>query len=976
MLIAIPQGVWAEDYPITVAGVQVTSENAWNVLGDQETPTVVFTPADDTNPATLTLHSATIDMSDTDGYAVESSIANLTVRFEFENTIKVWTDKPYAFKYSGTGTGSLTFVSELDENYATLYGWLQVNGISEFGSVASGYTISNTFGEKPSDTNQEQLNAATDGWKFKAVTGQNNDYVDIQYCAYYDVWYGSMRFWSQCLTPASGGVISYDPTTHTLHLNNNSSEGSFSSKLSELIVEISGVNTNTSGFSYTGTDAGTILFRKNSNSEATEHTLFITNYDGAITGFSNVTIDESLNLINPTAVPEAWDNTIYNVLLSDITYYGLSIGYSDLNENNLSDLPENVTYDAASNTLKLTGATIGSQDFNQDITVSDYNGETLYIEISGVNTINGTIWGRDHKLNIVKASGALEETSLTVTNNTGHAVTAFSDVTLGSGLYLSGYSYNSEATPQYTALNVYYSSPSYQDVNGTLSNRVVFSDTEPEQEASIWIGGLQVMQDGKFPDMANISFASEGGVNTLTLEGVTIGDSQNKKDIVTSLDNLTILLKGENTLWGKIVSLNSSAALTFTSDNGGTITIQGNIPVSGFSGTPTVTNDDYVFIPGLGYYQVYKLEAPSIVSETGEEFYIGSDFYNPENGGFTGGTVSYTITYPGQDPIEGEYDYITDEGVEITGPCTITAQVSYGGKTSPVTTAKRFGFAEPLTITYNGTALELTSADLPALVPAVADGDNVTYEIAGVSEGTAVTFVEQKKYMVNGVGTAVLGISIGGDNTPYQVLNVVASLTVNVVPPAITFTGSNLWATYYSTDNLAVPEGLTAYVVSAVDEENGEVTATQIGYIPANNAVLLKRTDTATETYTAAAYTGTTGTVNNRLSGSTQETAVSSIANSPVYVLFNDKFKRATSGTIPARRAYLALGAAVAPSGAPRFMNISIGDGSVTAIKTVAVDDNSNDSWYTIDGLKLNGKPQRKGLYINKGKKMYINNNK
>ena len=141
MLIAIPQGVWAEDYPITVAGVQVTSENAWNVLGDQETPTVVFTPADDTNPATLTLHSATIDMSDTDGYAVESSIANLTVRFEFENTIKVWTDKPYAFKYSGTGTGSLTFVSELDENYATLYGWLQVNGISEFGSVASGNQI-------------------------------------------------------------------------------------------------------------------------------------------------------------------------------------------------------------------------------------------------------------------------------------------------------------------------------------------------------------------------------------------------------------------------------------------------------------------------------------------------------------------------------------------------------------------------------------------------------------------------------------------------------------------------------------------------------------------------------------------------------------------------------------------------------------------------------------------------------------------
>ena len=56
-------------------------------------------------------------------------------------------------------------------------------------------------------------------------------------------------------------------------------------------------------------------------------------------------------------------------------------------------------------------------------------------------------------------------------------------------------------------------------------------------------------------------------------------------------------------------------------------------------------------------------------------------------------------------------------------------------------------------------------------------------------------------------------------------------------------------------------------------------------------------------------------------------------------------------------------------------MNINISDGSVTAIKTLTVDD-TNDSWYTIDGLKLNGKPQRKGLYINKGKKVYINSNK
>ena len=193
----------------------------------------------------------------------------------------------------------------------------------------------------------------------------------------------------------------------------------------------------------------------------------------------------------------------------------------------------------------------------------------------------------------------------------------------------------------------------------------------------------------------------------------------------------------------------------------------------------------------------------------------------------------------------------------------------------------------------------------------------------------------------------------------------------------IEFVDDNSWASYYATENLTVPTGLTAYVVSDVDEESGAVTVTSIGYIPKNNAVLLEREQNgAASGYTAGAYTGTTTTVNNLLSGSPNTTDISSLGSGPVYVLFNDKFKRAISGTIPARRAYLALDAAVAPVSAPQYLTINIVDGNSTAIDTLTVDDSSNESWYTIDGLKLNGKPQRKGLYINNGKKVYINNNK
>lgn len=242
------------------------------------------------------------------------------------------------------------------------------------------------------------------------------------------------------------------------------------------------------------------------------------------------------------------------------------------------------------------------------------------------------------------------------------------------------------------------------------------------------------------------------------------------------------------------------------------------------------------------------------------------------------------------------------------------------------------------------------------------------------SSNTSVATISEGQITLVGVGTTTITVTYAGDanyNSTTASYQLVVSRALD-----IEFVGSNLWASYYDTENLTVPTGLMAYVVSAVNKETGAVTVASVDYIPANNAVLLKRaSDGAASGYTAAAYTGTTATVSNLLGGSVNTTAISSLGSDPVYVLFNDKFKRATSGTIPARRAYLVLGAAVAPAGAPQYLTISIIDGNTTAIDTLTVDD-SNDSWYTIDGLKLNGKPQRKGLYIKNGKKVYINSNK
>ena len=50
-------------------------------------------------------------------------------------------------------------------------------------------------------------------------------------------------------------------------------------------------------------------------------------------------------------------------------------------------------------------------------------------------------------------------------------------------------------------------------------------------------------------------------------------------------------------------------------------------------------------------------------------------------------------------------------------------------------------------------------------------------------------------------------------------------------------------------------------------------------------------------------------------------------------------------------------------------------DGNTTAIKALNVDTMTSysvDGWYTLNGVKLQGMPTEKGIYINNGKKVVI----
>jgi hypothetical protein len=80
--------------------------------------------------------------------------------------------------------------------------------------------------------------------------------------------------------------------------------------------------------------------------------------------------------------------------------------------------------------------------------------------------------------------------------------------------------------------------------------------------------------------------------------------------------------------------------------------------------------------------------------------------------------------------------------------------------------------------------------------------------------------------------------------------------------------------------------------------------------------------------------------------------------------------------TIGAQRAYFKIGEDDAPQQARRLtaFNIDFGD-EQTGIVSVSKDSGSEGmagAWFSLDGVRIDGKPTRKGLYIHNGRKEVV----
>lgn len=297
----------------------------------------------------------------------------------------------------------------------------------------------------------------------------------------------------------------------------------------------------------------------------------------------------------------------------------------------------------------------------------------------------------------------------------------------------------------------------------------------------------------------------------------------------------------------------------------------------------------------------------------------------------------------------------TDNTNAGTAKATVTGQGNYTGSVELTFTIAKADFAgveiaeiadqpynngqaiEPaVTVTFNG-------IEVPASEYSVAYTDNTAVGKATVT----LTATGQTNFVAGGTAS-----------TTFSIVN----RTLNVGTD-VTFADGQQWASYYTTtESLTLPEGVMAYIVTAVSET--AATVAPISYVPKNVPVLLENNSTVT--------TENTDAKGNLLAGTTEATAVAGLSGT-VYGLHGNRFLKVTSGNIPAHRAYLVTGTeVVAPTGAP-YLNIIFGD--ATAIDRVKADAGDGDGqWYTLDGRKLQQKPAKSGLYIKNGRKVVINN--
>ena len=181
----------------------------------------------------------------------------------------------------------------------------------------------------------------------------------------------------------------------------------------------------------------------------------------------------------------------------------------------------------------------------------------------------------------------------------------------------------------------------------------------------------------------------------------------------------------------------------------------------------------------------------------------------------------------------------------------------------------------------------------------------------------------------------------------------------------------NYWTTFYcGLEGFEIKDGENACAYTAT-VSGDQLTLHKLGkVIPKGTAVIIVGADNSISM--TASTDAAENTVSNDLHGVNVRTEKSTLGTGTFYVMGkvngNFGFFQYTAEYMPARKAYLLIADSSAPSLTMVF------DDETTEIKTTDFTDYTDkaDTWYSLDGRKLDKQPTAKGIYIHNGRKEVV----
>ena len=451
-----------------------------------------------------------------------------------------------------------------------------------------------------------------------------------------------------------------------------------------------------------------------------------------------------------------------------------------------------------------------------------------------------------------------------------------------------------------------------------------------------------------------------------------------------------------------------------TVNSDGTLT-ESSTATNTASGTASGTGN--LSITNLSQSKVYKVvasQARGYLYEIGFQTPLASDpelAVNPSSLSMTanvGKTEQKTVTVTGANLTAGISAAISgaNAGMFSVSPASLTtaggtltvtyAPTATGNHTATLTLSSTG--ASPVTVTLSGTATEpeLVVDESLTITTTAGTTKTGTFDILGENLNGAVTLTLNDANGIFALSSSTATKAEAEEGKTFTVTfspeaegTYEATVTVQtegLADQSVTLTGvaSKGWVdvavgkygltTLYTDVPLEIPDDEDLLgVFYAYDMSGGEVRLKSIrNSFEAETGVIIMANQ---GTYRFPVATGTVKTVSdNILQGSLEPLATSSIGGNVLTLGMGSNgyigFYKFTGATLAAGKVYL-----VEPTGEAKAMSLVVDnfDGTATAIGSITGKaEEQKDEWFTLQGVRLDGKPTGKGVFIHNGRKELV----